>query len=88
MKHRWLKRLNQHSQKALIEAYQEAFHGETGKKILKDLALYCKFNETSFIPEDPCATAFNEGARDAFLHILEMLHLDPQSLINHDQKDH
>ncbi len=87
MNHRWLKRLNQNSQKSLIEAYQDAFSGQQGKLILKDLALYCKFNETSFTPEDPYATAFNEGARDAFLHILEMLHMDPQSLINHPE-DH
>lgn len=87
MNHRWLKRLNQNSQKMLVEAYQEAFKGEQGRQILKDLALYCKFNETSFTPEDPYTTAFNEGARDTFLHILEMLHISPQSLIQHDHED-
>ncbi len=89
MTHRWLKRLSTSSQKTLVEAYQDAFHGTQGTLILKDLAAYCRFNETSFTAGDPYSTAFNEGARDAYLHILEMLHMDPQTLLqpyqSHDQ---
>ncbi|MBX7147135.1 MAG: hypothetical protein K1X44_07490 [Alphaproteobacteria bacterium] len=44
--------------------------------ILNDLAAYCRVHRTSFIPNDPYQTAFNEGARDVFLHIYDMLNFD------------
>ncbi len=45
--------------------------------ILADLATYCRAGQTSFVPGDPHQTAFNEGARDAFLHIAELAGLKP-----------
>lgn len=50
------------------------------KIILTDLAEYCQFGRTSFVPGDPYQTAFNEGARDAFLHILEMASIDAAAI--------
>lgn len=48
-----------------------------GRLILADLARYCRVGETSFVAGDPHQTAFNEGARDVFLHIAECAGLDP-----------
>ncbi|HTI86318.1 MAG TPA: hypothetical protein VL966_06920 [Alphaproteobacteria bacterium] len=53
-------------------AYRNTFAGDDGRRVLNDLARYCRFGTTSFVPGDPYQTAFNEGARDAFLHVIEL----------------
>ncbi len=77
----WIKSLKPHRQGQLLKAYQDFAAQEYSRIILKDLAHYCHFNQTSFMPNMPEYTAFNEGARDVFLHILEMMNVKPQSLI-------
>lgn len=52
--------------------------GRDAGLVLRDLARYCRLGRSSFVPGDPCQTAFNEGARDVFLHIAEMLSLDAE----------
>lgn len=47
-----------------------------GRMIMADLARYCRVGQTSFVSGDPHQTAFNEGARDVFLHIAECAGLD------------
>ena len=49
----------------------------SGRLIVADMARYCNVGSTSFVPGDPQATAFNEGQRDAFLHLLQMAGLRP-----------
>ncbi len=80
LNHRWVKRLKPDKQKKLIAAYQEFSTQAFSQVILQDLANYCHFNQTSFIPSMAEYTAFNEGARDVFLHILEMMDIKPQEL--------
>ena len=46
--------------------------GEAARRILVDLARYCRVGQSSFVAGDPHQTAFNEGARDVFLHITEL----------------
>lgn len=48
--------------------------------ILADLAHYCRAGHTSFVAGDPHQTAFNEGARDVFLHIVELSGLAPNDI--------
>lgn len=48
--------------------------------VLKDLSIYCNFNKSSF-HINPNQCAFNEGARDVFLHIMEMSNINPQKLV-------
>lgn len=59
--------------------------------ILRDLAKYCNVGATSFAPGDPHTTSFNEGARDVFNHVAEMLDLAPsdfpQLLKDHHDDD-
>lgn len=79
---RWVKRLKPEKQHKLIGAYHDFSAQEFSQIILRDLACYCHFNQTSFRPEAAEYTAFNEGARDVFLHILEMMNMDPQNLLH------
>ncbi len=55
---------------------------EKARLVLKDLSRYCNFTISSFVANDPHQTAFNEGARDVFLHILEMSNLDLSTVLH------
>ena len=65
--------------RAVAAAYRTRLdpNDATARLILDDLARYCRAGATSFIAGDPHQTAFNEGARDAFLHVIEMIGLRP-----------
>ena len=45
--------------------------------VLADLAAYCNVGVSSFVPGDPCQTAWREGQRDVFLHLAEILGIAP-----------
>lgn len=74
----WL--LNSHGRRArqTAGAYRQMFGSIEGKTVLRDLALYCNVGHSSFNAGDPHSTAFNEGARDVFLHIAEMSGIEPE----------
>lgn len=57
--------------------------------VLQDLSIYCNFNGSSFNKDSAYITAFNEGARDVLLHILELSSIKPTSLLalQHQLKD-
>lgn len=69
--------------KEATEAWNTVFDMEDARArmILKDLASYCNFTSSSFVANDAHQTAFNEGARDVFLHILEMSNLDLNTVL-------
>lgn len=77
----WLLRLHgrQRAQR-VAEAYRRQLSRDDalGRLILSDLAHYCRAGQSSFTAGDPHQTAFNEGARDVFLHIAEMCGVAPQ----------
>jgi hypothetical protein len=49
--------------------------------VLDDLARLCFAATTTFVPGDPVMTAFNEGKRSVFLHILEAAGVKPADLM-------
>ncbi len=53
--------------------YKELFTTETGKKVLKDLEGRCNYRVTTYVQNDSNGTAFEEGKRAVYLHILNML---------------
>ncbi len=63
-------------------AYQQQLSPETvsGGLIIEDLARLCHAARTSFAPGDPQLTAFREGQRSVWLHVLSMLALSPAAL--------
>jgi hypothetical protein len=65
---------------AVAQAYRNLFAAGEGRRVLDDLARYCRTGTTSFVAGDPHQTAFNEGARDAFLHIAELAGLTPTDI--------
>ncbi|MFV0320775.1 MAG: hypothetical protein ACK5LE_00125 [Alphaproteobacteria bacterium] len=85
--HRWINHLKADRKQKIIHAYKDFKESEMGQIILKDLARYCCFNHTSFNGENSHLTAFNEGARDVFLHILELSNIQPQSLLQPDDEN-
>ena len=62
--------------KVLKAAYQSIFKGEMGKIVMNDLKDWCHINGTSFDPDRPNVTAFNEGKRFIFIRICKMARLD------------
>jgi hypothetical protein len=67
---------------AVANAYRNLFavpDGD-GRLVIGDLARYCRAGTTSFVAGDPHQTAFNEGARDVFLHVAELAGLNPAAI--------
>jgi hypothetical protein len=76
----WLLRLHGRARaRRVAEAYRQALSADSslGRLVLSDLAHYCRAGQSSFVAGDPHQTAFNEGARDVFLHIAEMCGVTP-----------
>ena len=46
------------------------------KKVLKDLEARCNYRNTTYVQNDSNGTAFEEGKRTVYLHILNMLEED------------
>lgn len=61
-------------------AYRRCLGGKDADAalILRDLARYCNVGNSSFVPGQPETTHFNEGQRDVFCHVAEMLGLRPE----------
>lgn len=59
--------------------YQLTFRSPPGQAVLKDLARFCRANETTF-HADPRAHALAEGRREVWLRIQQHLHLPPEEL--------
>ena len=60
-------------------AYQQTFKGPLGQEVLKDLAKFCRANDTTF-HEDPRAHALAEGRREVWLRVQQHLNLTPEQL--------
>lgn len=58
----------------LSKKYGQVFQSPEGQSVLADLGSVCNFLRSSYSPVDPSdATAFREGQRSVFLHILSQL---------------
>ena len=67
----------------IIIAYKHKFGGENdplAETVLKDLENYCGYNSRCFVPGKQDMTNFALGARDVYLHILEMLDATTESI--------
>lgn len=64
------------------KAYKATFESEEGQKVLAFLAEEAGQFRTSHVAGDPYATAFNEGKRHMFNHIMGIINQD-EKLIRH-----
>ncbi len=62
----------------LAAAYRRTFPARS--PVLTDLAALCHASQETYVPGDPTATAFNEGRRAVWLHIMRMLGLTDADL--------
>ncbi len=62
----------------LLAAYSRAFSGN--RAVLADLAVLCHAWAETYVPGDAQGTAFNEGRRAVWLHIMRMLECSPEDL--------
>ena len=62
--------------KSLKAAYSGVFKGPLGKLIMDDLKEWCHVTKTSYSPDNPGITAFNEGKRFIYLRICSMAKID------------
>lgn len=60
-------------------AYQMTFRGPLAEVVLKDLARFCRANETIAV-DDPYKMAVAIGRREAWLRVQEHLKLTPDQL--------
>lgn len=60
-------------------AYKQVFQGPLAKTVLKDLAIFCRANASTFDP-DPRVHAGLEGRREVWLRIAHHLNLSPDVL--------
>lgn len=61
------------------QSYQLALTGPAGQDVLRDLAKFCRANESAFDP-DPRIHAALEGRREVWLRIQAHLNLTPAQL--------
>jgi sirohydrochlorin ferrochelatase len=76
----WLLRLHgARRARRVAEAYRQRLGADdaVARLVLCDLAHYCRAGQSSFVAGDPHQTAFNEGARDVFLHVCGLCALAP-----------
>ena len=66
--------------KALREDYKKTFDCPEGKRVLKHMEDVGFWRATTFVPNDPMATCFNEGTRSFLLHIKTLLEMDIEQL--------
>lgn len=62
--------------KELSKAYKSVFSTGDGKKVLKDLLRTGRYNEPTFVPNDPYTSAFNEGMRRMALRVVAFVEAD------------
>lgn len=67
----------------IISRYKSLFLTPRGKKVLLDLAKFCKYDDTVF-DKDALSMARNEGRRQVFLYILNQINYDVEALMSED----
>jgi hypothetical protein len=60
-------------------AYRMTFAGPLGQEVLRDLARFCRANESTF-HENERAHALAEGRRETWLRIANHLNMSPDEL--------
>ncbi len=78
----WLSRTWAREAADVAAAYRQRLAPDdaAARLVLADLAQICCATQSSVVPGDPHGTAFNEGKRAVWLHLQDMLALQPERL--------
>lgn len=69
--------------------YRQAFGGEAGSRVLRDLFRFCRMDQPSMVVGDPHMTAYQEGMRRVFLRIAAIMRQDDETLLKlMEESDH
>lgn len=63
----------------LRSAYASVFHNPVGERVANDLRRFCRA-EVSTFHTDPHVSAYQQGRRDVWLHINEILEMPEEEL--------
>ena len=61
------------------QSYKQVFGGFHGKRVLADLARFCRATEATFDP-DPRLSAYLDGRREVWLRIQQQLNLTDEEI--------
>lgn len=67
--------------------YIQVFKNEAAKEVLSDLRTFCCATKTTFA-KDPMEFARNEGRREVFLQIMNMIKVDFDEVYDYDPDDY
>lgn len=70
----------------LLRAYHDVFE-KSGGPVLEDLRRFCYVYDTTHVPGDPAASNINEGKRQTYIHIVQMLETQPSQLVEAKPSD-
>jgi len=57
------------------QAYKQTFSSPHAQRVLADLRRFCMADKTTFVPNDPQASALGEGRREVWLRIQAHINL-------------
>ena len=64
------------------QAYQRTFTGNSGERVLEDLARFCRADESTF-HTDPRVEGIMQGRREVWLRISKHLNLTPDEMVRY-----
>ena len=68
------------------QSYRKCFSGMSGERVLEDLAIFCRANETTFHP-DARTEGVLQGRREVWLRISAHMNLSEKELWQHFNPD-
>jgi uncharacterized protein YdbL (DUF1318 family) len=79
---RWLRANYQResTQQAVAKDFKATFEAKEAGRVLEDLRRFCMIYDTTHVSGDSHATAINEGKRQVYLHLVNMLEVRPEEI--------
>lgn len=76
------------SLKSKRAVYLKVFKSEEAKEVLADLRTFCCATKTTFVKGDVEQTLINEGRRQVFVQIMNMINVDFEDYYGYDPEDY
>lgn len=78
----WLRAnyLRENTQQTVAKDFKATFNSQSAERVLEDLRRFTHVYDTTHVSGDSHATAINEGKRQVYLHIVNMLEVAPEEI--------